>query len=138
GRHLVPWRRGSQRLSPFIDVRPGSILLLFTLATLLGYLYVFLAVDFDPLEVLRQMSLPRFAQSWSRGRYGGDVFSLLVEVGALIYLIPPIAGLIYARSKEYTLFQKGIVTIILIFTFYFGFASGTRTVIAIYLITFVG
>ena len=56
----------------------------------------------------------------------------------LIYLIPPIAGLIYARSKEYKLFQKVIVTIVLVFTFYYGFASGTRNVFATYVITFAG
>ena len=53
-------------------------------------------------------------------------------------LIPPIAGLIYARSKEYKLFQKVIVTIVLLFTFYYGFASGTRNVFATYVITFGG
>jgi hypothetical protein len=63
---------------------------------------------------------------------------LLFEVGALIYLIPPVAGLIYARSNEYTLLQKLIVTIVLVFTFYFGFTSGTRSVLGIYVITFVG
>src|SRR5262249_35454711 len=138
GRHLISSRRGSQQLSPLVEMRPASIFLLFTLAAVLGYLHIFLAVKFDLLEVLRQMSLPRFAQSWGRGRYGGDVFTLLVEIGSLIYLIPPIAGLICARSREYTLFQKSIVTIVLVFTFYFGFASGTRNIIATYLVTFVG
>src|SRR5262249_22276100 len=115
----------------------GNIFLLFVFAALLGYLHIFLAVDFDLFEALRQMSLPRFAQAWSRGRYG-DALSLLVELGALIYLIPPIAGLIYARSAEYNLAQKMIVTIVLLFTFYYGFSSGTRNILATYVITFVG
>jgi hypothetical protein len=136
GRHLVR-RRGSRELSAFSDVRPTSVFLLFVFVTLLGYFHVFLAVNFDPLEALRQMSLPRFSQSWSRGQYG-DAYALLFEVGALIYLIPPVAGLIYARSNEYTLLQKLIVTIVLVFTFYFGFTSGTRSVLGIYVITFVG
>ena len=138
GRHLVPRRRRARQIPNSIEVRPANIFLLFVIATLLGYLHVFLAVNFDPFEAVRQMSLPRFSQAWSRARYGGDAFSLLVEVGALIYLIPPIAGLIYARSTEYTPAQKIIVTIVLLFTLYYGFASGTRNIIATYVITFVG
>jgi len=137
GRHLVRNLGGSYELSTFSDVRPTHIFLLFVLAALLGYLHVFLAVNFDPFEAVRQMSLPRFAQSWSRGRYG-DAYALLFEVGALIFLIPPVAGLIYARSNEYTLLQKLIVTIVLVFTFYFGFTSGTRSVLVTYVITFGG
>jgi oligosaccharide repeat unit polymerase len=137
GRHLVPRRRGYTQSSGSIHVPPASIFLLFILATLLGYLHICLAVNFDLFEALRQMSLPRFAQSWSRGRYG-DVYALLYEIGALIYLIPPIAGLIYARSQDYNLIQRAVVTVVLLFTFYFGFASGTRNIIATYIITFLG
>src|SRR5262249_56817340 len=88
--------------SGLAEVRPASFLLRFVLATLLGYLHVFLAVNFDPFEAVRQMSLPRFSQSWGRGRYG-DAYSLLYELGALIWLIPPLAGIIYARSRDYNL-----------------------------------
>ena len=137
GRHLVHKRGGSHELSAFSNVRPANVFLVFVLVTLLGYLHVLLAVNFDPFEAVRQMSLPRFSQSWARGRYG-DAYALLSEVGALIWLIPPIAGLIYARSNEYKLFQKLIVTIVLVFTFYFGFASGTRSVLITYIITFGG
>ena len=137
GRHLVPWRGGSRVSTFLIDLRPANVFLLFMLATLLGYLHIFLAVNFDPFEALRQMSLPRFSQSWSRGQYG-DAYTLLYEVGALIYLIPPMAGMIYARSKEYKLFVKVVVTSVLLFTFYYGFTSGTRSVLAIYIITFAG
>jgi oligosaccharide repeat unit polymerase len=135
GRHLVHRRGRSHELSAFSDVRPTNFLLLFVLVTLLGYFHVFFAVNFDPFEAVRQMSLPRFSQSWSRGQYG-DAYALLFEVGALIYLIPPVAGLIYAHSNEYTLPQKLIVTIVLLFTFYFGFTTGTRSVLATYVITF--
>jgi len=137
GRHLVPRRTGYSQISGFIDVSPANIFLLFVLATLLGYLHIFLSVNFDPFEVLRQMSLPRFSQSWARGRYG-DVNALLYEVGALIYLIPPVAGLIYARSHDYNFIQKTVVTIVLLFTLYFGFSSGTRNILATYVITFLG
>jgi hypothetical protein len=136
GRHLVP-RRGGSQISAFFDVSPASIFFLFILATLLGYLHIFLAVNFDLFEALRQMLLPRFSQSWARGRYG-DINALLYEIGALIYLIPPTAGLIYARSKDYNFIQKTVVTVVLIFTLYFGFASGTRNILATYVITLLG
>lgn len=137
GRHLVPRRGRYSQVSASIDLAPNSIFLLFVLAAMLGYLHMFLAVDFDLFEVMRQMLLPRFAQSWSRGRYG-DAQALLYEIGALIYLIPPIAGLIYARSQDYNLVQKVIVTMVLLFTLYYGFASGTRNILATYFITFSG
>src|SRR5262249_42968346 len=136
GRHLVP-RRSSPPKSGFIDVPPASIFLLFVLATLLGYLHIFLAVNFNLFEAVREMSLPRFSQSWARGRYG-NIRDLLYEVGALIYLIPPIAGLMYARSKDYNFIQKTVVTVVLLFTLYYGFASGTRNILATYVITFLG
>jgi oligosaccharide repeat unit polymerase len=136
GRHLISnWSRYSEE--SFGDVSPGRIFLVFIAATLLGYLHILLAVDFDLFEAFRQMSLPRFAQSWSRGRYG-DAYVLLNEVGALIYLLPPIAGLIYARSEEYNVVKKMIVTGVLLLTLYYGFSSGTRNVLATYAITFVG
>ena len=139
GRHLVPWRSGSHYNSPFANLPPSKFfLLLIVSAAFLGYLHMFLAVNFDPFEVFRQMLMPRFTQAWSRGRYGGDIFSLLIEVGALIYLIPPIAGLIYARPKDYTSAQKFIVGAVLLFTLFYGFASGTRNIIGTYVITFFG
>src|SRR5262249_51674469 len=137
GRHLVPSRQNSQ-VAAFADVRPNSIFLLFVLAFLFGYLHIFIAVKLDIFEMLRQMSLPRFAQSWGRGRYGGDLYSLLVEVGALIYLVPPIAGLIYAHAKEFHAVQKLVVTIVLLLTIYYGFSSGTRNILAVYVFTFFG
>jgi len=135
GRHLGPG--GSRQIPNFVNAQSPPIFLLFVLATTLGYLHIFLVVNFDPLEALRPMSLPRGWQSWGRGKYG-DASALLFEVGALIYLLPPIAGLIYARSKNYNALQKIVVTIVVLFTFYYGFSSGTRNILAIYVITFVG
>src|SRR5205085_1400611 len=85
-------------------------LLLFLVVTFLGYLHILLAVDFDIPEAIRQMLLPRFSQSWSRGQYG-DAAALLYEVGVLISLIPPMAGLIFARARQYSPAQKAVVVI---------------------------
>lgn len=136
GRNL-PAHRGGHFTST-ASPRPHDIFYLFLIAALLGYSHMLLAVNFDILEMLREMSLPRFSQAWSRGRYGGDLFSLLVEVGALIYLVPPTAGLIYARSCEYNVAQKLVVTMILALTFYYGVTTGTRNILAVYVFTFFG
>jgi oligosaccharide repeat unit polymerase len=135
GRHFVPIK---QSLSPgfaVADLRPSSVFFIFTVATFLGYLHIFLAVDFDVFEAIRQMLLPRFAQSWSRGQYG-DAAALLYELGALINLIPPLAGLIFARAQQYSITQKAVVVIVLVFTAYYGFASGSRSVLVTYIMTF--
>ena len=137
GRHLFSKYYRYNKAAAFNDLRPTIFFLMFVLATLVGYLPILLAVDFDVLEMLQQMTLPRFSQSWSRGQFGG-AYSLLYELQLLIYLIPAIAGLIYARSKSYTLFQKLFVTIVLAITIYYGFAGGTRNVIATYVISCAG
>jgi oligosaccharide repeat unit polymerase len=134
GRHSVPIGRSVGALST-VGMRSTDLFVLFVLATLVGYLHILLAVNFNPIEMLRQMDLPRFAQSWSRGKFG-DVYSLLYELGMLISVIPPIAGLIYARGKEFGILQKAFVTAILALTFWYAFVGGTRSVFATYLITF--
>jgi len=137
GRYLIPKRAGFRGHLASIDLRPRNVFSLFVVATLLGYFHIFLAVNFDAFEVVRQMTLPRFWQSWGRGRYG-DAAALLYELGAVIYLIPPTAGLVFARAQEYSVIQKVIVAIVTAFTFFYGFASGTRNVFVTYVIAFVG
>lgn len=134
GRHLVPKRRHSLQIMSF---HPNYVFVFFVFAALLGYMHILLAINFDIFEMFRQMSLPRFSQAWQRGRYG-DIHSLLFELGLLIYLLPPIAGLIFARKDEYSGFQKLTVGLVLALTFYYAFASGTRNVIATYAIALVG
>jgi oligosaccharide repeat unit polymerase len=136
GRNLLA-RRGGQCIS-IVTPRPSDIFYVFLIATFLGYLHMLLAVNFDLLEMLRQMSLPRFSQAWTRERYGGDLFSLLVELGALLYLVPPTAGLIYAQSQNYSSAQRWLVAAILALTFYYGVTTGTRNILAVYVFTFFG
>jgi oligosaccharide repeat unit polymerase len=137
GRHLTSSRAKPDRAFNAVNTASDSIFLLFVAVAILGYLHILLAVNFDILEMLRQMELPRFSQSWARGRLGGDLNSILVEVGALINLIPPIAGFIYSHAREYKFWQKLTVTIVLGLTYFEAFASGTRNVFATYIITFV-
>jgi oligosaccharide repeat unit polymerase len=138
GRHLTSSRAKPDRAFNAVNTWSDTIFLLFVVVAILGYLHILVAVNFDVLEMLRQMALPRFSQSWGRGRLGGDLNSILIEVGALINLIPPIAGFIYSHAREYKFGQKLTVTIVLGLTYYYAFASGTRNVFATYIITFVG
>ena len=95
GRHLVSARSNS---NVPIDLKPSHLFGFFLFAFVIGYLHIFIAVNFDPVEMIEQMSWPRFSQSWGRGKYG-DVYSLLYELSLLIYLLPPIAGLMLAHVR---------------------------------------
>lgn len=134
GRHLVSRRSSSK--GP-IDLKPGYLFWMFMLAFFVGYLHIFLAVNFDPIEMIEQMSKPRFTQSWGRGKIGG-LYSLLYELGMLINLLPPIAGFMFAQAKRFSMAQKSIVLIVLALTFYSAFASGTRNVLGTYVISMFG
>ncbi|WP_407185015.1 O-antigen polymerase [Bradyrhizobium centrosematis] len=134
GRHLVSSRA---REAASIDLKPSHLFVLFLVAFGLGYLHIFLAVNFNPVEMIEQMSRPRFTQPWGRGKYG-NLYSLLYELNLLIYLLPPIAGLILARAERFSAAQKTIVLVILTLTFYYAFASGTRNILGTYVISMFG
>jgi oligosaccharide repeat unit polymerase len=105
-------------------------------AFLVGYFHMLWAVGFNVVELVSKMLEPRFAQPWGRGRYGGWV-DLLNELGLLIYLIPPLAGIVLARRGAYRGTLKLIVVAGLLFTLFYGFSTGTRNVFAVHVITFV-
>jgi oligosaccharide repeat unit polymerase len=134
GRHLISERPNS---NVPLEIEPTQLFVLFILAFFIGYLHIFIAVNFDPLEMIKQMSWPRFSQSWGRGRYG-DLYSLLYELNLFIYLLPPAAGLIFARSNQFSIFQKIVVSLILLLTFYYAFAAGTRNVLCTHVISVFG
>jgi oligosaccharide repeat unit polymerase len=54
-----------------------------------------------------------------------------------IYLIPPLAGVIMGRRKRYGIFQLIAVALGALFVFFYGFTSGTRNLLASYLVTFL-
>jgi oligosaccharide repeat unit polymerase len=134
GRHLV--RAGSNSNVP-VDLKPTHLFGFFLFAFVIGYLHIFIAVNFNPVEMIEQMSWPRFYQSWGRGKYG-DAYSLLYELNLLIYLLPPVAGLMLARANHFSTVQKTIVVSVLTLTFYYAFASGTRNVLGTYAISMFG
>lgn len=136
GRHLAP--PGPAWLHSLIQrpTSPKALLLVFWLSFFLGYFYMLLAVNFDIGAMLDWMTEPRFTQPWSRGRYG-DWRALLNEVGKIINLAPPVAGLILARRERYAVAAYVPVILALLFCFFEGFAGGTRYVLAMYLVTFL-
>jgi oligosaccharide repeat unit polymerase len=136
GRHLVPPKQIGDLALGGRQLSARTLLAVFLISFALGYLHIFVAVNFDIPEALRQMMLPRFSQDWSRGRLG-DWTSLLTELGLLIYLVPPVAGAIFARAEEHRLISKALVFLVLALTFFYGFSGGTRSTFLTYLLTFV-
>jgi len=117
------------------DLSNKGLIKLFILVAALGYLHILLAVNFDIFEAIRQMALPRFYQSWGRGRLGG-LNTLLHEVGLLIFLIPPLAGVIFAQYRKFGTVALFAVASIFALTLFKGFAGGTRSVFITNIITF--
>jgi oligosaccharide repeat unit polymerase len=134
GRHLVSTR--SSPVAP-VDFKPGHLFALFLFAFIVGYLHIFIAINFDPIEMITQMARPRFTQPWGRGKLG-DINALLYELSLLIYLLPPIAGFMFARAKQFSVIQKSIVISVLSLTFFYAFAQGTRNVLGTYVIAMFG
>src|SRR5262249_46187211 len=135
GRHLWPIGSvGNPRAT--IQMEPRHVFQIFLLAFIIGFFHIFVSVGFDPLEVVRQFGMPRFSQPWSRAQFGG-AYSLLYELGMLIYLLPPLAGLMFARGKDYGWFRIVIAVLILCFTMYYGFSLGTRNILGTYVVTFL-
>ena len=129
-RHISHWQIVKAKLPP------SSLLILFWCSFVLGFFNMLLAVDFDPLEMVRYFLGPRFEVPWGRGQFG-DLNALLWELGAVLYLVPPLAGIILGRRRLYSGLALFLVLLGLSFTFFYGFCTGTRNLIGSYLITFI-
>jgi hypothetical protein len=136
GRHLIP--RGRQPFEPIMTrpVHSGWMLSIFWVSFFLGYLYMLLAVDFDVQKMIDAMMRARFDQPWGRGKFG-DWKALLNEFALLLYLIPPIAGLMLGRRDRFSWLQLGPVLLGFAWVLFTGFLGGTRTVFGAYLVTFL-
>ena len=135
GRHL--WRPARQPFAEILtrEIPAGWLLILLWGSFALGFFHQVIAVNFDLAEWVEYMMAPRFSQPWQRGRLG-DWKALLVELQLLIYLIPPLSGIIFARRYRFTLPQLVLVGATFLFTLFYGFSSGTRNIFASYLVTF--
>ena len=135
GRHMSILPR--KWLDPIgeIKMRPGHFLVLFFGATFLNFLPQLLAVDFNPVDWFQETLKPRFGKAWGRGQYG-DLAALLHEFQLLGYVMPPIAGLIFARRKDYAFPALIIVGLCLLLLLWVAFSNGTRNVFAIQVASF--
>ena len=135
GRHCVSRRLQRWKLVE-ADLPPSRIMLLFWISFAIGYFYMLMSVGFNPVTMVQEFMGPRFAVPWGREKFG-DVQALLYELGAMLYLVPPLAGVILGRRKLYSALSLLLVLLALIFTLFYGFCTGTRNIIASYLITFL-
>ncbi|MEO8791746.1 MAG: hypothetical protein ABI464_05395, partial [Chthoniobacteraceae bacterium] len=136
GRHLVP--RGRQ---PFEEVMTRPVPPIWLPATFwscffIGFLNVLLATDFSIPKIIEAMVRPRFEQPWTRGRFG-DWKALIHELELFLYLVPPIFGLMLGKREKYSAINLLLSGLAVLWLLFFGFAAGTRSVFAAYLVTFL-
>jgi len=136
GRNFGPKSKASLGVGA-VKISARTQFSLFIVLFFIGYLNMLVAVDFNIIELVNQMMQPRFTQSWSRGSLGGWNVLLGEFSGLLLYLVPALAGAIFASASQYGFGQKAFVIFGLVFTLFYGFSSGTRNVFAIYLVLFV-
>jgi hypothetical protein len=136
GRHLIP--KGRQPFEQVMTkpVPPNLLVYLFWGSFVLGYLHMFLGVNFDIPKMLDYMTRPRFEQPWGRGKFG-DWKALINELSLLLYFIPPLTALVLARRHQFS--PVVIISTLLGFgwTLFYGFCSGTRNLFGAYLVTFM-
>jgi len=136
GRHLFQGRSQPFRRVMTSPISGGRMTAIFLACALIGYLHMLVAVHFNLVEMVTDFVGPRFSQPWQRGKFGNWA-AIFDETGMLLYLLPPMAGIILARRNRYSLFQVVIVAAILVFTLFFGFTTGTRNLFDSFLVTFL-
>jgi hypothetical protein len=136
GRHVLHPKRQPFQQTLTYDIPAGWIVLIFWFCFFIGYLHMLLAVNFNVVEMVSCFLDARFTQPWQRGRLG-DWKALITELGLFINLIPPLAGIMIARRERYGILTLLLVRGALLFTFFYGFTSGTRNVFATFLVTFL-
>jgi hypothetical protein len=136
GRHFIRPKRQPFSQTLTREIPPSWIVTIFWGCCFVGYMHMLIAVNFNVVEMVSWFMDPRFTQPWQRGRLG-DWKALLVELGLFIYLIPPLAGIMIARRNRYGAISLLLACAALLFTFFYGFTSGTRNIFASYLVTFL-
>ena len=135
GRHLVRPKSIKVGALKFSNISNKTLFRLFVIASILGYFYILISVNFDLMRLFNELLEPRFRQSWGRGRLGG--WSALVSELALFQLvIPALSGLIINRRRTFGKSQLLIVLLIFLGTVFQGFAGGSRNIFVSHLATF--
>ena len=137
GRHLVPPTRKHPLQKLFQQAVPSSVLFsIFWACVIIGYLNMMISVQFNLVYMVEYFIQPRFAQPWQRGRLG-DWKAMLYELDMLLYLVPPLGGILIAQRRRHPPVQVFLAALAVLFTLFYGFSSGTRNIFASYLVTFL-
>jgi oligosaccharide repeat unit polymerase len=137
GRHLIPPTRKHPLQSLFRQTVPSSVLFsIFWACVFIGYLNMLVSVHFNFIAMVEWFMEPRFAQPWQRGRLG-DWKAMLYELDMLLYLVPPLGGILIAQRRRHPGVQIFFAALAVLFTLFYGFSSGTRNIFASYLVTFL-
>jgi oligosaccharide repeat unit polymerase len=116
---------------------PSPVLFgIFWACMIIGYLNMVIASEFNLVWLVEWMMQPRFAQPWQRGKLG-DWKAMLYELSMILYLVPPLGGILMAQRRKYAWFSVFMVMLGVLFTLFYGFTSGTRNIFASYLVTFL-
>jgi len=135
GRHCVSERvRGWRVLDTQIPL--SIVTSMFWISFAIGYFHMLLAVNFDPITMVSDFLLPRWEAPWARLKYG-DANAMLYELGATLYLVPPLAGIILGRPRTRWNVNMILVVLGLLLTLFYGFTTGTRNIICAYIVTFL-
>jgi hypothetical protein len=137
GRNFAPRSRSIGESAALVPWSSATLFRVYVAVLFLSYLFMLVAVGFDPIELVNYMLMPRWSQPWARGTFGGWREIGIEFSGSLRYLIPAIAGSVLAKPSRFSFSQKAIVVLGLAFTLFYGFTSGTRNVFCTYLITFI-
>lgn len=125
GRHLPRQKQASNHRFFVTPVPPKVIMTLFWVVFVAGYMYQWVAVNFNPIAWIDYWGRARFAQPWGRGMLG-DWNVILHELGLLLNLISPIGALILVRRRRYSNFAVILVMIATLMTIFYFFTEGTR------------
>jgi hypothetical protein len=134
GRHFVTPKPMSSGWLNFSSISSKLLFRMFIGTAILGYLYMLVAVKFDPVALIDGMLGPRFSVPWVRGRIGG-IGSLFSEWGLMLYAVPPLAGILWNRRRQLNPLQRVMVIAIASLTLFYGFSGGTRNVFVAYVAT---
>jgi hypothetical protein len=136
GRHAVVPQSMESRWLQINEISNRTLFRFYNVAALLGYFYMLMSVNFNPIGLVEGMLGPRFSEPWARGSIGGWN-SLLTELTLLNYIIPPLTGVILNRRQSYTNWQKLVVLTIFSLVMFQGFAGGTRNIFITHIATFL-
>lgn len=113
------------------ELPPRQIFWLYCALFALAFLWVFLSVQFNPIEVVHYMLAGRFERPWQRQRIGGWI-SFITELQLLAYPSAAVAGYIFAKAKRFGSSDKLIIALLVAFSLVFFISDGARNRVLIY------